>query len=200
MASVHIATNDLKSACRQVPSQVFIAITIVHDPDRDAVGYHEFYVQPFWAGNAAPKLYWFASFVCQISRRFLFLSIKYFCDDFFIVEPSCSATHTDECFARWCEAMGVELDADKNQKASQQATVLEVMLDLGYLHESHIIVAPKLSRIQNLMSRCFEILLRNNLSPSQTAGRLRGLNALRQCGKRLFFSSQSLTIPMQGAI
>ena len=94
-SGVHISTEDLKSAYRQVPlpdSQVGLSITAVMNPSSEEVELFEIYGQPFGAGHAVPNFYRVAEWLSRAMTRAFSLVLDHFFDDYFLVErPECSA-------------------------------------------------------------------------------------------------------------
>eukprot|EP00435_Cladocopium_sp_Y103_P040890 s1234_g11.t1 len=170
---LHIATEDMAGAYRQVPltdSQVRISVTAVYDPQSKQPALFEIYGQPFGAAHAVPNFYRVAEWACRLMVRAYHLMVDHFFDDYFaVVRPRESQTSIF-CLQEAFKLLGLVLDPEKSQPPSDFASVLGVAFNTRSLKEQKLLlVEPKASRVTNLTNLIHKILEDNYLSPSLAA-------------------------------
>ena len=170
---VHLATEDLKSAYRQVPlpdKQVGLSITAVMNPTEDKVELYEIYGQPFGAGHAVPNFYRVAEWLSRLLIRAFSVVLDHFFDDYFLVErPECSAVSAF-CISESIALLGFLTDPDKSQVPAEVAHVLGVQFNCAALrHERLLRVQPKPTRKANFNKIIQKILDEDFLPPSLAA-------------------------------
>ena len=161
-AGVHLSTEDLKSAYRQVPlpdAQIGLSITAVMNPKTGQVELFEIYGQPFGAGHAVPNFYRVAEWLCRLLVLGYNLAIDHFFDDYFLVErPECSAI-SSFCVSESFALLGFELDPEKAQTPAEVASILGVVFNCrALLNERKLHVESKPTRRLNFQLLVEKIL------------------------------------------
>eukprot|EP00435_Cladocopium_sp_Y103_P034170 s309_g8.t1 len=168
-----LASDDMQGAYRQVallPEHARYSITAVYNPHRQTTELFEMYGQPFGAGHSVPNFCRVAEWLCRCIRRLFHLCLDHFFDDYFLAEPSSTATVAAHCFQEAFSILGFTLDPDKTQPPSTSTHILGVLFDTSQLRTSgKLIIAPKPSRVTNLTSTINQILAAKELSPALAA-------------------------------
>eukprot|EP00435_Cladocopium_sp_Y103_P068688 s178_g32.t1 len=173
---LHVATEDMAGAYRQVPltdSQVGISVTAVYNPKTKQPDLFEIYGQPFGAARAVPNFYRVAEWACRLVVRAYGMLVDHFFDGCFaVVRPKESETSIF-CLKEAFKLLGLVLDVDKSQPPSDFAHVLGVAFNTRSLRAQRLLlVEPKASRVANLVSLVDKVLADNFLSPSLAASLL----------------------------
>ena len=170
---VHVGTEDMKGAYRQVPlsdSQVSISITAVYNPDTDTAELFEIFGQPFGAGHAVPNFYRVAEWICRLIIRMFHVLLDHFFDDFFLVSRERDSNTSIFCLQETFRLLGFVLDKDKSQLPREVAEVLGVALNTQAItSERRLLVQPKHTRKLNFGLLVDRILASNYLPPSLAA-------------------------------
>ena len=172
-SGVHISTEDLKSAYRQIPlpdKQVGLSITAVMNPTTDRVELFEIYGQPFGAGHAVPNFYRVAEWLSRLMTRAFALVLDHFFDDYFLVErPDCSQISAF-CVAESFSLLGFLTDPEKTQPPAEVAHVLGVQFNCKALETERLLhIQPKPTRKSNFLKIVTKVLTDNFLPPSLAA-------------------------------
>ena len=171
--SVHIGTEDMKGAYRQIPlpdTQVPIAITAVCDPCTAEPKLFELFAQPFGAAHAVPNFYRVSEWLARLVVRSMGILLDHFFDDYYFV---CRAKESESCSFALGEAfriLGFTLDDQKSQVPCEIAQVLGVVINTRSLQEQRkLIIEPKPTRRSNLVTIIDRVLQDNFLAPSLAA-------------------------------
>ena len=170
---VHLATEDMKGAYRQIPiapADVRYAITAVFNPATQEVNLFEMYGQPFGAGHAVPNFCRVSEWLSRFLQRFYFLHIDHFFDDFFLIEPSLIIQAGIFVMKESFKILGFELDPEKSQPPASVCAVLGVLFSTAAIAaERRIHVAAKPSRTRNLIQTIDSVSIAGELSPAVAA-------------------------------
>lgn len=171
--SVHIGTEDMKGAYRQIPlpdTQVPIAITAVCDPCTAEPKLFELFAQPFGAAHAVPNFYRVSEWLARLVVRSMGILLDHFFDDYYFV---CRSKESESCSFALREAfriLGFTLDDQKSQVPCEIAQVLGVVINTRSLQEQRkLIIEPKPTRRSNLVTIIDRVLQDNFLAPSLAA-------------------------------
>ena len=171
--SIKLASDDMKSAYRQIPlhpCDVRYAITGVWNPHAKKVELHHMHGQPFGAGHAVPNFCRVAEWISRAIVRLFHVICDHFFDDFFLVEPESLIETAVFCLQSTFRILGFSLDADKNQPPSSTLALLGVYLNTTTLFSQRILlVEPKPTRKLNLCMQIDQILMQGTLSPTEAA-------------------------------
>ena len=170
---VHIGTEDMKGAYRQIPlpdTQVPIAITAVCDPCTAEPKLFELFAQPFGAAHAVPNFYRVSEWLARLVVRSMGILLDHFFDDYYFV---CRSKESESCSFALREAfriLGFALDDQKSQVPCEIAQVLGVVINTRSLQEQRkLIIEPKPTRRSNLVIIIDKVLQDNFLAPSLAA-------------------------------
>ena len=171
--SVHIGTEDMKGAYRQIPlpdTQVPIAITAVCDPCTAEPKLFELFAQPFGAAHAVPNFYRVSEWLARLVVRSMGILLDHFFDDYYFV---CRSKESESCSFALRGAfriLGFTLDDQKSQVPCEIAQVLGVVINTRSLQEQRkLIIEPKPTRRSNLVIIIDGVLQDNFLAPSLAA-------------------------------
>lgn len=174
--TVHLATEDMQSAYRQIPlpdGQISISVTGVFNPWKESTELFEIYGQPFGAGHAVPNFYRVAEFLSRLIGRGYQMVVDHFFDDFFVADHPNSATVSMFCYREAFQLLGFSLDADKSQIPSEVAEILGVVFNTRSLAtQRQLLVEPKTTRRLNFKSMIDRILELDELTPAVAASLL----------------------------
>ena len=167
------ATEDLKAAYRQCPllsSQMCVCVTAIWNPEEKRVQFHDMYGQPFGAGHAVPNFCRIAEWAARAARRLLLVVADHFFDDYFIVEPKCTAASAVWSFRRLLNLVGLQIDPKKSQLPSDVWRALGVHFDMQAIRSSGtVFVKPTPKRLHNAVAEILSILIAGRLRSSQAA-------------------------------
>ena len=170
---IHLCTEDMKGAYRQVPladSHTQLSVTGVYCPSDKKAKFFLMHGQPFGAGHSVPNFYRVAEFLNRIVMRFFSVLIDHFFDDFYMV---CKASESKTCAFCLREAfklLGFVLDSEKSQPPSEVAHILGVVFNTQSIKsQSILLVEPKPTRRKNLSHIIDEVLLSEVLTPTVAA-------------------------------
>lgn len=166
--SVHLATEDMQGAYRQVPlpdSQVAMSITAVTNPDTMMkASLFELYGQPFGAAHAVPNFYRVSEFICQLILKQFKLLLDHFFDDFFLAAPAVDANLSMFVVREAFKLLGFTLDPDKSQPPAELCNILGVVFNTASLESQKMLsVQSKGSRQENFSFLVDKILARLSL-------------------------------------
>ena len=168
-----MSTEDMKGAYRQVPllpAHVRYSITAVYNPHSDQVELFEMLGQPFGAGHAVPNFCRVAEWISRCLQKLYGMVVDHFFDDFFVIEPDLTIHTAMQCLRETFELLGFQLDPDKSQLPTHQASILGVVFNTENLGDtSSFRVEAKPSRITNLASVTQDVLESGTLSPALAA-------------------------------
>ena len=172
-SGVHLSTEDLKGAYRQVPlpdKQVGLSITAVFNPALETVELFEIYGQPFGAGHAVPNFYRVAEWISRAFIRGFQLVLDHFFDDYFLVErPECSEISAF-CVTEGFRLLGFATDPDKTQVPACVADILGVRFNCEALSSERTLrVEAKPSRKVNFKAIVQKVLDDDFLPPTLAA-------------------------------
>ena len=170
---LHVSTEDMKGAYRQVPlcdSQTAISVTGVYNPVERKVELYLMHGQPFGAGHAVPNFYRVAEWLSRLLIRAFGLLIDHFFDDYFLISVSQESATSSFCVRETFALLGFLLDSEKTQIPSEVAHVLGVVINTSALQrERHLQIEPKPTRRKNLIFMIDRILSMGELQPSVAA-------------------------------
>jgi len=171
--SVHLATEDMQGAYRQVPlpdSQVAMSITAVTNPDTMKASLFELYGQPFGAAHAVPNFYRVSEFICQLILKQFKLLLDHFFDDFFLAAPAVDANLSMFVVREAFKLLGFTLDPNKSQPPAELCNILGVVFNTASLESQKMLsVQSKGSRQENFSFLVDKILAEQYLPPSLAA-------------------------------
>ena len=170
---IHLCTEDMKGAYRQVPladSNTQLAVTGVYSPREKRAHFFLMHGQPFGAGHSVPNFYRVAEFLNRIIVRHYGVLMDHFFDDFYMISKSSESTTSAFCIRETFAQLGFVLDPDKSQVPSEVAHVLGVLFNTQSIRSQSILsVEPKPTRRQNITHIINGILKSNHLSPTTAA-------------------------------
>lgn len=170
---VHLSTEDMQGAYRQVPlpdSQVGISVTCVYNWDGQTPELYEIFGQPFGAGHSVPNFYRVAEWLCRAVVRGYHLMTDHFFDDFFIAERQACSQTAAFCMSESFKLLGFDLDPEKSQLPSEVTHILGVVFNCKALaHKRTLHVEAKPTRRANFVKLVQKILEDDFLPPSLAA-------------------------------
>ena len=171
--SIHLCTEDMKGAYRQVPladSNSQLSVTGVYCPADGKAHYFLMHGQPFGAGHSVPNFYRVAEFLNRVIIRHFGILMDHFFDDFFMISKASESKTSAFCLRETFNLLGFVLDPDKSQVPGEISHVLGVVFNTQSLrNQSILLVEPKATRRQNIIHIIDGILKENSLSPTSAA-------------------------------
>ncbi len=170
---IHLCTEDMKGAYRQVPladSHTQLSVTGVYCPSDKRAKLFLMHGQPFGAGHSVPNFYRVAEFLNRIVLRFFLVLIDHFFDDFYMVCKASESRTSAFCLRETFKLLGFVLDPEKSQPPSEVAHILGVVFNTQSIRsQSMLLVEPKPTRRKNLGHIIDEVMASEVLTPTVAA-------------------------------
>ena len=171
--SLHLCTEDMKGAYRQIPladSNSSLSVTGVYCPRDKSAHFFLMHGQPFGAGHSVPNFYRVAEFVNRVIIRHYKVLMDHFFDDFYMVSKSSESKTSAFCLRETFRLLGFTLDPEKSQTPNEVAHILGVVFNTqSLITQSLLLVEPKPTRRANLVHMINSVLESGTLSPTTAA-------------------------------
>jgi len=171
--TLHLCTEDMKGAYRQIPladSNSSLSVTGVYCTRDKSAHFFLMHGQPFGAGHSVPNFYRVAEFINRVIIRHYKILMDHFFDDFYMVSKSSESKTSAFCLRETFRLLGFTLDPEKSQTPNEVAHILGVVFNTqSLISQSLLLVEPKPTRRTNLVHMINSVLESGTLSPTTAA-------------------------------